>query len=149
VPSSEVSSIEYRQIKDHCALLLRAGGHRLRQLLELQSLRLPAVEGGRVLRSQENFYPTRCSSRCLRTHSLFMRSLEIAAYPPVKRMQPRPRAAEKQPPSASSKTEEQVDLRASCFPGNAPSHEVLAVIESRVIEILPDAGPCPLDGFFP
>jgi hypothetical protein len=64
-------------------------------------------------------------------------------------MQHGPRAAEKQTPRASSKTEEQVNLRASCFPGNAPSHEVLAVIQNRVIEILADACPCPLQGFFP
>ncbi len=41
---------------------------------------------------------------------------EFRAHPPVKRMQRRPRAAEKQTPGASGKTEEQVNLRASCFP---------------------------------
>jgi hypothetical protein len=77
------------------------------------------------------------------------RSLELGAYPPVQPVQHGPRAAEKQTPRASSKTEEQVNLRASCFPGNAPSHEVLAVIQNRVIQILADARPCPLKGFFP
>lgn len=43
--------------------------------------------------ARKNLYPTRCSSHCLRTHSLFMRSLEIAAYPSIKRMQRRPSGA--------------------------------------------------------
>ena len=45
MPSSEVSSIEYRQIKEHCALLLRAGGHRLRQLMSCKPFAC-RVEGG-------------------------------------------------------------------------------------------------------
>ena len=77
-----------------------------------------------------------------------LRSLEIGACPSVQRMQHRPRAAEKETPSASSKTEEQVNLRASFCSGDAPGHELLAVVESRVIEILPDACPCPRNGFF-
>ena len=77
------------------------------------------------------------------------RPLDTGAYPAVERMQRRAGATEKQTPGASRETEEQVDLRAPCFPGNAPRHEVLAVVENRVIQILPEARACPLHGFFP
>ena len=52
-------------------------------------------------------------------------------------MQHRPRAAEKQTPRTSGKAEEQVNLHASCFSRNAPRHELLAIVERRVIEIRP------------
>jgi hypothetical protein len=42
---------------------LPAGGHRRRQLVEVQSLRLPAVEDRRVLRSRENPLLTRHDDR--------------------------------------------------------------------------------------